>query len=136
MFQGEISEGMSAKLSQAILALSVSTFIRDICVVVGFGSGFLHAFPLGTQWYLLKKKNNKEKIIRKKLIRRVPPSLVPFLTIHTWKWKLRRENVNGEGGRLTFKCTFFSRKAVAGPHQSSFDTFCPQVTTLRRSWCS
>lgn len=61
MLQGEISEGMSAKLSQAILALSVSTFIHDICVLFGFWDGFLHAFPLGTQWYLLKKKINKEK---------------------------------------------------------------------------
>lgn len=42
MFQGEISEGMSAKLSQDILALSVSTFLHDICVVGCFLGWFFN----------------------------------------------------------------------------------------------
>lgn len=104
MLQGKISEGMSAKLSQATLALSVSTFRYDICVLFGFWGVILHASPLGTQWYLLKKKINKEKY---------------FLTIHTFKSKQRREDIGGVF--FPFKCTFFGRKPVAGRHQSSFD---------------
>lgn len=59
MFQGRISEGMSAKLSQAVLALSVSTFIHEISVGFGFWGAFLHDFPLGTQQCLLKKMNKE-----------------------------------------------------------------------------
>lgn len=57
MLQGEISEGMSAKLSQAMLALSVSTFIHDICVLLGSWGGFLQAFPLGTTLVPFEKEN-------------------------------------------------------------------------------
>lgn len=57
MFQGEVSEGVSAKLSQAILALSVSTFIHDICVVFGFWGGFFTCFSIRDTVVLFDKEN-------------------------------------------------------------------------------
>lgn len=105
--------GFRRNVCQA-LTLSVNTFIHDICVVFGFWGGFLHVFPLGTRWCLLKRK------------------IIIFDHSH-FEVRLWREDVSGV--ILPFECTFFSRKPVAGPHQSSFDTFCPQVPTLSKCCC-